>query len=118
MAVSMSSGMISTRSGYLATKLIAIADAFRSQSAWSCRKAGKFDRTVFTHSGRVEAESSRESFIASLARRQFSSRAGKGKSNADEDRRGVEDAMRMKLSVKRLPVAASRQCAAGSCSHE
>src|SRR6266511_2449475 len=59
----MSSGMISTRSGYLATKLIAIADAFRSQSAWSCRKAGKFSRTVLTHSGRVGAARSSEYFM-------------------------------------------------------
>src|SRR6185503_5482939 len=65
MAVSMRSGMISMRSGYLATKLMAMADAFRSQSAWSCRKAGKSDKTVRTHSGRVEAASSSEYFMRS-----------------------------------------------------
>src|SRR5437879_6495517 len=65
MAVSMSAGMISMRSGYLATKLMAMADAFRSQSAWSCRKAGKSDKTVRTHSGRVEAARSSEYFMRS-----------------------------------------------------
>src|SRR5687767_14207836 len=55
--------MISTRPGYFATKLIAIADAFRSQSAWSCMNAGKSDITACTHSGRVAAVRSSESFI-------------------------------------------------------
>src|SRR6185503_17683197 len=63
MAVSISSGMISVRSGYLATKLIAIADAFRSQSAWSCRNDGKSDITVFTHAGGLVATRSKESFM-------------------------------------------------------
>src|SRR5436190_24397573 len=59
----MRSGMISTRSGYLATKLIAIAEAFRSQSAWSWRKAGKFAITVLIHSGRVAPASSSVNFM-------------------------------------------------------
>src|SRR5258708_4973124 len=63
MPVSINSGIISTRSGYLATKLIAIAEAFRSQSAWSCKKAGKSDITVLTHSGRVVAVNSSEYFM-------------------------------------------------------
>src|SRR5438445_3389940 len=74
MAVSMSAGMISMRSGYLATKLMAMADAFRSQSAWSCRKAGKSDKTVRTHSGRVEAARSSEYFMRSQVMLQFGGR--------------------------------------------
>src|SRR5206468_11860315 len=68
MAVSMSSGMISTRSGYLATKLMAMAEAFRSQSAWSRRNAGKSDNTVRTQSGWVAVASSSEYFMRSRFR--------------------------------------------------
>lgn len=38
------------RSGYLATKLIAMLEAFRSQSAWSFRNSSKLLRTHWIHS--------------------------------------------------------------------
>jgi hypothetical protein len=42
---------------------MAIADAFRSQSAWSCRKEGKSPITAATHSGRLAVVRSRDNFM-------------------------------------------------------
>src|SRR5947209_7310 len=46
---------------------MAMAEALRSQSAWSCRNAGRFDTTTLTHSGRVAVASSSEYFMTDWA---------------------------------------------------
>ena len=62
MAVSIKSVCISNRSGYFATRLIAMAEALRSQSAWSWRKVSKSAKTASNHSLGLSAFNSRFNF--------------------------------------------------------